>query len=154
MTIITTLSIPPDGKNGLFIGPFARLDRMERPSVDSPEWRIGSGSSTVRRQAVTGRTRAVRAEPGAMPRPLPALSEPDLEREMLRKSVGALRADRTRCADCGRTPLVGEQVHVYARGAVVCELCRLTRRDAPERSYPVAHSERGQAVRVRDRRAP
>ena len=96
----------------------------------------------------------MRAEPGAMPRPLPALSEPDLEREMLRKSVGALRAERARCADCGRTPLVGEQVHVYARGALVCELCRLTRRDAPERSHPVAHSERGQAVRVRDRRAP
>ena len=88
-----------------------------------------------------------------MPRPLPALSEPDLEREMLRKSVGALRAQRACCADCGRTPLVGEQVHVYARGAVVCELCRLTRRDAPERSYPVAHSERGQAVRLRVRRA-
>ena len=77
-----------------------------------------------------------------------------LELLILRRGVWAREADRSRCADCGRTPLVGEQVHVYARGAVVCELCRLTRRDAPERSYPVAHSERGQAVRLRDRRAP
>jgi hypothetical protein len=84
-----------------------------------------------------------------MLRPLPALSEPDLERGLLRKSLGALRAERAPCADCGRTPLVGEQVHVYARGAVVCALCRPRRRDAPERSVAVAHSERGQAVRLR-----
>jgi hypothetical protein len=90
-----------------------------------------------------------RAESGAMPRPLNALSEPDLERGLLRKSVGALRAERARCADCGRTPLVGEQVHLYARGAVVCALCRPHRRDAPERSQAVPHSERGQAVRLR-----
>jgi hypothetical protein len=84
-----------------------------------------------------------------MLRPLPALSEPDLERGLLRKSVGALRAQRARCADCGRTPLVGEQVHVYARDTVVCELCRPRRRDAPERSHAVPHSERGLAVRLR-----
>jgi hypothetical protein len=84
-----------------------------------------------------------------MLRPLPALSEPDLERALLRKSVGALRAERARCADCGRTPLTGEQVHLYARDALVCALCRPRRRDAPKRSQAVAHSERGQAVRLR-----
>jgi hypothetical protein len=76
------------------------------------------------------------------------LSEPDLERELLRKSVGALAADRCSCTDCGRTPLVGEQVHLYERGRVVCELCRLLRRAAPERSELVRHSEAGHTVRL------
>jgi len=43
------------------------------------------------------------------------LSEPDLERELLRKSVSLMDAGRHRCCDCGRTPLVGEQRHHYGR---------------------------------------
>ncbi|MEA2382914.1 MAG: hypothetical protein QOH72_2885 [Solirubrobacteraceae bacterium] len=81
------------------------------------------------------------------------ISEPDLERELLRKGVGAREAGRHHCTDCGRTPLVGEHVHIYARGAVVCELCRQRRRAAPERSQPVHHSERGHTVRLRARAA-
>jgi hypothetical protein len=88
-----------------------------------------------------------------MLRALLGISEPDLERELLRKGVGAREAGRHHCADCGRTPLVGERVHVYARGAVVCELCRPRRRAAPERSHTVHHSERGQTVRLRVRAA-
>jgi hypothetical protein len=81
------------------------------------------------------------------------LSEPDLERELLRKGVGAREAGRRHCSDCGRTPLVGEHVHVYARGAVVCELCRPRRRAVPEHSQLVRHSEHGQTVRLRVRAA-
>jgi hypothetical protein len=81
------------------------------------------------------------------------ISEPDLERELLRKGVGAREAGRHHCSDCGRTPLVGEHVHIYARGAVVCELCRSRRRAAPERSQVVHHSERGHTVRLRVRAA-
>jgi hypothetical protein len=81
------------------------------------------------------------------------ISEPDLERELLRKSVGALAAGREPCADCGRTPLVGERVHVYAREAVVCELCRPGHGAAPERSVTVHHFERGHTVRLRHRPA-
>jgi hypothetical protein len=78
------------------------------------------------------------------------LSEPDLERELLRKGVGALYAGRASCEDCGRTPLLGERVHLFADGALVCELCRPRRRPAePERSEVVHHSERGQTVRRR-----
>jgi hypothetical protein len=88
-----------------------------------------------------------------MPRPLLGLSEPDLERALLRKGVGAREAGRHNCADCGRTPLVGERVHIYARGAVVCELCRPRRRSAPERSLTVHHTERGHTVRLRARAA-
>jgi hypothetical protein len=81
------------------------------------------------------------------------ISEPDLERELLRKGVGAREAGRHHCSDCGRTPLVGERVHIYAREAVVCELCRPRRRAAPERSQFVHHSERGHTVRLRVRAA-
>jgi hypothetical protein len=81
------------------------------------------------------------------------ISQPDLERELLRKGVGAREAGRHHCSDCGRSPLVGERVHIYARGAVVCELCRPRRRAAPERSQVVHHSERGHTVRLRVRAA-
>jgi hypothetical protein len=81
------------------------------------------------------------------------ISEPDLERELLRKGVGAREAGRRHCSDCGRTPLVGERVHIYARGTVVCDLCRPRRRAAPEDSRVVHHSERGQTVRLRVRAA-
>jgi hypothetical protein len=82
-----------------------------------------------------------------MLRPLLGLWERDLERGLLRKGVGALEAGRTTCADCGRTPLVGETIHLYEGGAVVCELCRGRRRTAPERSELMHHSEHGQTVR-------
>jgi len=81
------------------------------------------------------------------------ISEPDLERELLRKGVGAREAGRRHCSDCGRTPLVGERVHIYKRGAVVCELCRPARGAAPERSQTVRHTEHGHTVRLRERAA-
>jgi hypothetical protein len=78
-----------------------------------------------------------------------------LERVLLRRGVGALEADRERCADCGRTPLTGEHVHVYGgrRPRLVCELCRLTRREAPLASEIVRHCEHGQTVRLTARAA-
>ena len=73
----------------------------------------------------------------------------DFERLLLRAGVDVLAAERARCRDCGRTPLIGEEVHRYERGAVVCELCRLLRADAPESTERVRHSELGQTVRLR-----
>lgn len=78
-----------------------------------------------------------------------AIDEHDLERELLRKCVGLLAEDRRRCADCGRTPLIGETVHRYEAGVCVCELCRPLRRQDPQRSERVRHGEAGQSVRVR-----
>ncbi|MGH2853437.1 MAG: hypothetical protein ACRDLF_04505 [Solirubrobacteraceae bacterium] len=76
------------------------------------------------------------------------------ERVLLRRGVGVLTADRNRCADCRRTPLVGERVHLYDDcGAVVCELCRALRRDAPVATETVRHSERGHGVRLSARAA-
>ncbi|HXR29416.1 MAG TPA: hypothetical protein VN772_07530 [Solirubrobacteraceae bacterium] len=78
-----------------------------------------------------------------------------LELLLLRRSVGALEAGRDRCADCGRTPLTGEEVHRYGRRRqrLVCELCRRGRRDAPLTSEIVRHAERGQTVRLTVRAA-
>src|SRR5436305_456582 len=83
-----------------------------------------------------------------MARTVVTIDEQDLERALLRKSVGDLSRGTARCADCGRTPLVGETLHRYAGGAVVCELCRSLRRDAPAASEPVRSSEAGLAVRI------
>ncbi len=75
------------------------------------------------------------------------------ERVLLRRGVGVLTADRNRCADCRRTPLVGERVHLYDHEAVVCELCRPLRRDPPVATERVRHSERGHGVRLTARAA-
>jgi hypothetical protein len=73
----------------------------------------------------------------------------DLERQLLRVGVGALSADRASCSDCGRTPLIGEEVYLYERERVVCELCRPRHAAAPLSAERVRHSEFGQAVRLR-----
>jgi len=71
------------------------------------------------------------------------------EQVLLRRGVGALEADRDRCADCGRTPLVGEHVHLYARVAgVVCELCSALRSEPAAASELVRHCEHGHTVRL------
>jgi hypothetical protein len=84
----------------------------------------------------------------------PTTDAEQLERFLLRRGVGALAAGRDRCTDCGRTPLIGEQVHLYgARENVVCELCRPLRRDAPVASETMRHTERGHTVRLTARAA-
>ena len=78
-----------------------------------------------------------------------------LERVLLRRGVGALEADRNRCADCGRTPLTGEHVHLYSGEdyPIVCELCRQLRREPPLASELVRHCEHGHTVRLTRRAA-
>lgn len=77
---------------------------------------------------------------------------PELERHLLRRSVMALAEGRDHCAGCHRTPLLGEHVHVYEDGRILCELCRRERREAPVRSEPVRGTEHGQTVRITDQR--
>ncbi len=83
-----------------------------------------------------------------MPRAAATIDEQDLERALLRKSVGSLADTRDRCADCARTPLIGETVYRYPGGVAVCELCRSLRRGEPATSERVRHSEFGLAVRI------
>ena len=87
---------------------------------------------------------------------MPSLKEMSrFERVLLQRSIGALEADRTCCADCGRTPLAGELVHLYdgRRPRLVCELCRSLRREPPVASQPVRQSTRSSAIRIRVRAA-
>jgi hypothetical protein len=77
-----------------------------------------------------------------------------LERRLLRRGLRTRDEDRHRCVDCSRTPLVGEQVHLYERlPGVVCELCRQLRTSAPLASEVVRHSELGHTVRLTARAA-
>jgi hypothetical protein len=77
-----------------------------------------------------------------------------LERHLLVRGVGSLTADRHRCIDCERTPLVGECIHVYERSSgIVCELCSQMRRGTPYASEIVRHSELGHTVRIAARAA-
>jgi hypothetical protein len=73
-----------------------------------------------------------------------------LELVLLRRGIGALQADRTSCADCGRTPLVGEHVHVYdgRRPRTVCELCSRRRREEPTARAAVRNNGHGNIVRL------
>ncbi len=83
-----------------------------------------------------------------MPRSAVTIDEQDLERGLLRKSVATLTGGRDQCADCGRTPLVGETLYRYAAGSTVCELCRPLRRGEPEDSERVRNSAHGHTVRI------
>lgn len=85
----------------------------------------------------------------------PSTHVEQLERVLLQRGLGVLEADRECCSDCGRTPLTGEQVHVYAgrQQRIVCELCRTRRRDVPLVSETVRHCEHGQTVRLMARAA-
>lgn len=71
----------------------------------------------------------------------------DFERWLLRRGVGALVAGRCRCGTCRRTPLVGEHIHFYDGGRLLCDLCRSGRREEPASSRRVRSAEFGQAVR-------
>ena len=68
-----------------------------------------------------------------------------LERELMMRGLGELEAGRSRCADCGRTPLIGEQVDLYddrpgRSPRLVCELCSALRFDAPVARDTVRHA--------------
>jgi hypothetical protein len=75
-----------------------------------------------------------------------------LELALLRRGMHARDAQRERCGECGRTPLIGERVHVFGDGAVVCELCRILS-DRPGGRARVVHGpEYGHTMKIVDRR--
>jgi hypothetical protein len=52
---------------------------------------------------------------------------PALERQLLRTSVVSMTEHRRSCSSCGRSPLVGERIQVFAardgRERRLCDLC-------------------------------
>jgi hypothetical protein len=77
----------------------------------------------------------------------------DLELALLRRGLDERLAGSERCSCCNRTPLVGEQVYVYASGMTACALCRHRQREAPLRSRLVHGPEFGHTMRITDHRA-
>ncbi len=77
---------------------------------------------------------------------------PDLELALLRRGVDEISAGSERCGGCGRTPLFGERVYVYASGGMRCELCRSAQPEDPVGSHMIHGPECGHAVRITDQR--
>jgi hypothetical protein len=77
---------------------------------------------------------------------------PDLELALLRRSVDEMAAGSERCRHCHRTPLIGERVYLYDRGAMLCELCRALERKPPASSRIVHGPEFGHTMRITDHR--
>jgi hypothetical protein len=77
---------------------------------------------------------------------------PGLESQLLRRSVGRLAEVQERCDHCHRTPLIGERVHLYPSGRMLCELCRALRPEDPVSSRLVHGPAFGHAVRITDQR--
>lgn len=78
--------------------------------------------------------------------PPEARHAPELERQLLRSSVVDMTAHRRACSACGRSPLVGERIQVFAgRNGRECALCDLCAPEAGEplrmeRVWPVART--------------
>jgi hypothetical protein len=87
-----------------------------------------------------------RAIPSLRRASITAGSIPEIEADLVRRSVLALTAGRAVCHHCRRTPLIGEVVDIYGE-ALVCELCRPLRRAAPDRSARVRSPEHERVVR-------
>jgi hypothetical protein len=83
---------------------------------------------------------------------VPVRDMDDLELALLRRGVDDLAAERERCAQCHRSPLIGERIYAYSQGVVLCELCKADRTEEPLHSRLVLGSEFGQTVRLTDRR--
>ena len=85
----------------------------------------------------------------------PTANVEQFQRMLMRHGVGTLEADRHRCADCGRSPLIGEVVHLYEgrAGGMICELCRQLRSETPVATASVRHSAHGHVVRLTARAA-
>ncbi len=78
----------------------------------------------------------------------------DMARSAVNFDEPGLAPEQPACADCGRTPLIGETLHRFAGDVPVCELCRPLRRAQPHRSELVRHGEHAATVRIHRRGAP
>ena len=81
---------------------------------------------------------------------------PFREISLVGSAMGGIAGDGPQCVHCGRTPLVGELVHVYSGAGgdrMVCALCRSRHREPPARTEIVHSSEHHRAVKARTRAA-
>jgi hypothetical protein len=103
-----------------------------------------------------GASKPTRTMPSITLRRAAAPAAPQLEKALLKRSMGEHETRRHRCVHCHRTPLVGERIYVYDTAAgerLVCELCRPLRREPPVRSQLMHAPEHERSVRVAGRAA-
>jgi len=81
---------------------------------------------------------------------MPVLARPrgGLLISLVRPSLNALAADRSRCVHCHRTPLIGEAVFYYGE-RLVCALCRPLRTEEPARTEVMRYPEHEHTVMPR-----
>jgi hypothetical protein len=84
------------------------------------------------------------------PKDLQQHHAPELERQLLRRGLRRMTANRWACSRCGRSPLVGERLHVFARQGAEQSVCDLCLNAAPEGSF--GERVRMEVVRTRERR--
>jgi hypothetical protein len=71
----------------------------------------------------------------ADPKDLQQHHAPELERQLLRRGLRRMAANRWACSRCGRSPLVGERLHVFALRGEERSICDLCLKAAPEGSF-------------------
>jgi hypothetical protein len=83
------------------------------------EFRTMKNAAPVRRKVLIRKT-----EPEE---PVEERHAPALERQLLKTSVLTMAAGRSSCSNCGRSPLIGERIQVFAvrdgRERALCDLC-------------------------------
>ena len=90
--------------------------------------------------------------PKSLPMDAPAREMEELELALMKRGVDQLVADEERCGRCRRTPLIGERVYIYGSSTVLCELCRMLRRDQPDGSRLIHGPAFGHTMRITDQR--
>jgi hypothetical protein len=75
---------------------------------------------------------------------------PELERQLLRRGLRRMTANRSACSRCGRSPLVGERLHFFAGQSTEQCVCDLCFKAAPEGTF--GELVRMELVRTRERR--
>jgi hypothetical protein len=95
------------GHTGFFVHP------GEREPVQRREFR------TMKRKVLIRKTEHEE--------PIEERHAPALERQLLKTSLLSMAAGRCSCSSCGRSPLIGERVQVFAvrdgREQALCDLC-------------------------------
>ena len=69
------------------------------------------------------------------PKDLQHHHSPELELALLRRGVRRMSASRWACSRCGRSPLVGERLHVFAPHGDEESICDLCMKKAPDGSF-------------------
>jgi hypothetical protein len=69
------------------------------------------------------------------PKDLQEHHAPELELQLMRRGLRGMTAKRWQCSGCGRSPLVGERLHVFTHRDRERSICTLCLKSAPDGSF-------------------